>query len=97
MKSFKITALFLFIGMAGMAQTKKRLVADETILVELKASVKIETCNESIFQRTWSKFKGTNKRYTVELKTDRHGEYTQYTIPFKTEQLKEVETYLRSL
>lgn len=97
MKTLKLTALFLLIGLAGMAQTKKRLVADETTLTELKASIKIETSNATIFNKIWSKFKPTNKRYSVEVKQDRQGEYLQYTIPFKTEQRAEVETYLKSL
>lgn len=97
MKQIKITILFLLIGFAGMAQSKSKLVADETTLTYLKASVKLETSNEVVFGKILAYFKGELKKYTVEFKSDRSGLYKSYTVPFKNEDIAKVETFIKTL
>ena len=89
MKTIKMTILFLLIGFAGIAQTKK-LIADETTISQLKASVKVETSNETVFKLICASFKDEGFKYTATIKRDRTGLYTVYAIPFKNDQLPKV-------
>lgn len=73
------------------------VIADETTLTELKASIKIETSNEAIFSALLKDFKDELTKYTVSFKKDRTGAYKLYTIPFKREQSEKLKQFFRNL
>lgn len=97
----RIALILIFLGLvyAVQAQTKKEkiILADETTMTQLSASVKIETSNEKIFQLIQTKFGNIMKGYSVKIKTDRMGEYKEYSIPFKNDVSGQVITYLKNL
>lgn len=95
MKTLKITCIILLLAVAGYAQTNKTLLADETELVMLKSSFKIECSNEKLFKLIYDEFKGLGFRYTATIKSDRSGLYTMYSIPFKMEQLDMVKSFMQ--
>lgn len=94
MKTIKITCFILLLSLAGLAQTKRVLVADETELVQLKASFKIETSNETVFKLILSDLKEVVTKYTVTIKKDRSGAYNMYSIPFKQSDIEKVREFL---
>jgi len=101
MKTIKLTiamALMVLGSYSANAQKKEAvLLADETTMTELAASVKIQTSNAKIFGLLTSKFGSIIKGYSVKIKKDRKGEYTEYSIPFKKDVAPQVITYLKSL
>lgn len=92
----RLLILFLLIGFSGMAQEKK-VVADETTLTQLKASVKVETTNETVFKAICDTFKGEGFKYTVTTKKDRQGLYSAYQINFKNEEREQVLQFFEKL
>jgi len=97
MKTFKLTCIILLLSLAGYAQTTKTLVADETELVMLKSSFKIETSNETIFKLMEKEFNGIGFKYTATIKGDRAGLYRTYSIPFKMLDLDRVKNLLNRI
>lgn len=97
MKTFKLLAFLLMLNIAGYAQTKRTPIADETSIVELKSSIKVETSNDTVFKAITETFEDYLTKYTVTYKKDRKGVYIEYSIPFKSEQSAEVEKFLKSL
>lgn len=75
MKKLLITLAFTLTMFCVNAQS---LIADETTIKELKASIKIETSNEAIFNLILKNFE--IKKYTVEILSDRAGVYKSYTF-----------------
>jgi len=98
LRKFWRIVFIVIIGMLfyfhSMAQVKDSLIADETHYTELKASVKIETSNETIFgqlkQLNWN-------NYTVSKKHDRNGEYIQYSVYFKKENIDIIRKWIAKL
>lgn len=78
------------------AQSKSKLVADETEIVKLKSSFKVVTSNEKILSLLLSEFQEV-KRYTVEIKQDRQGKYKEYAVPFKNEWLDKVNRFFTKI
>lgn len=98
MKTLKITCIIILLSLAGYAQTKGRiLVADETELVQLKSSFKIETSNEKIFSLLMKDLKSIVTKYTVSIKKDRSGLYNHYSVPFKQSDYEKVRLFLGKL
>lgn len=93
MKTLKLTCIILILSLAGYTQTNKTLVADETELVMLKSSFKIECSNDQLFNMIVAEFKGEGFKYTATIKKDRRSFYTLYSIPFKMEQLERVKQF----
>lgn len=71
------------------------LITDETTIKELKASIKIETSNETIFSLILKEF--DIKKYTVEFLSDRQGSYRSYTISFKKEDADKVKQFFNRI
>lgn len=94
MKTLKLTCIILLLSLAGYTQTTKTLVADETELVMLKASFKLETSNEKIFKLILSDLKDLVAKYTVSIKKDRSGLYNEYSIPFKQQDYDRVKIFI---
>lgn len=92
MKTLKLTCFIILLSLAGIAQNKT-LVADETELVMLKSSFKIECSNDKLFKLMYDEFKGLGFRFTATIKQDRTGLYTMYSVPFKMEQLERVKQF----
>ncbi len=78
-----LVMLFLVIGFSIKSFSQSKLVADETTITQLKASVKVETSNETVFKLLTESFTGEGYKYSVTIKRDRTGLYKCYTIPFK--------------
>lgn len=97
MKTLKLTCFIILLSLAGIAQTKRILVADETELVTLKSSFKIETSNEKIFNLIRSDLKDLVSKYTVSIKRDRSGTYQHYSVPFKQADFEKVREFLKKL
>lgn len=97
MKTLKLTCIILLLSLAGYAQTKRILVADETELVTLKSSFKIETCNDAIFKLIQKEFTSLGFKYTATVKSDRKGLYTMYSVPFKQTEFEKVREFLKKL
>lgn len=97
MKTLKLTCIILLLSLAGYAQTTKTLVADETELVMLKSSFKIETSNETIFKLIEKEFNGLGFKYTATVKSDRSGLYRAYSVPFKMVDLDRVKEFIKKL
>jgi len=98
MKTLKITVLLVFLAVAGYSQKKQAvLIADETTMTQLSASVKIETSNERIFKLITDKFGSILTGYSVKFKKDRAGAYKEYSIPFKNEYSAKVLEFVKSL
>lgn len=97
MKTLKLTCIILLISLAGYSQTTKTLVADETELVILKSSFKIETSNETIFKLIEKEFTGAGFKYTATVKHDRSGIYKSYSVPFKMTDIDRVKEFIKKL
>lgn len=65
MKTLKLTFIILLLSVCGYSQTNKTLVADETELIMLKSSFKIETSNEKVFKLICDTFKSEGFKYTI--------------------------------
>lgn len=92
MKKLFLTIAFTLTMFCVNAQS---LIADETTIKELKASIKIETSNETIFSMLIKEF--AVKKYTVELLSDRAGSYRCYSISFKREEGDKLKQFFRNL
>jgi len=94
-------ALFVFVLFASYkAQAQKKepvLIANETTMTELAASIKIQTSNEKIFNLITAKYGSIMKSYSVKVKKDRAGTYQEYSIPFKKDIAQPVIDYIKSL
>lgn len=88
MKKLFIT---LALAVAMFTAQSQTLVADETTIKELKASIKIETSNETIFSMLIKEF--AVKKWTTEILTDRAGSYRSYTFSFKKEDADKVKQF----
>lgn len=97
MKKLIITALIAIASFTVQAQTKSKLVADETELVQLKTSFKVVTSNETIFSLLLKEFNVEVTKYTVEYKKDRQGRYKSYSVPFKPELLERLNQFFNKL
>lgn len=104
MKTLKLTCIILLLAVAGYAQNNFKqlapdvlLVADETELVLLKSSFKVETCNEAIFSLLKKEFTALGFRYTATIKSDRKGLYTLYSIPFKMVDMDRVKAFFTKI
>jgi len=97
MKTLLLTTLLAFIVLTTQAQKQTKLVADETNLVTLKTSFKIETSNLEIFNRMQTELKEIITKYSMSIKSDRHGKYQVFSIPFKPEHLNRVNQFFEKL
>lgn len=96
MKKLIFIALLAF-SLGANAQTKKdSLVADQTFIHHSPKSFKLCTANDKIFEMLLKRFPSID-RYTTVLKLDRSGNYWQREVSFKPEELKDVETFFKSL
>lgn len=92
-----LVMLLLLIGFSIQTFAQSKLVADETTLTQLKASVKVETSNETIFKLLTESFTGEGYKYSVTIKRDRTGLYKCYTIPFKLVDAERVNQFFDKL
>lgn len=99
MKKTLLIAALLLGTFAASAQTSKKLVADETQLIETKTSIKLVTSNETIFKDVVRIMSSAMKGYTVKFLTDKRTleVYKEYTIPFKFDLKPEVLEYVSEL
>lgn len=97
MKTIILTTLLAFVMLTTQAQKQSKLVADETNLVTLKTSFKIETSNPEIFNRMQTELKDLILKWSVAVKSDRKGSFNLYTIPFKPEHLNRVNQFFEKL
>lgn len=97
MKNIILTLFIVLLAITTQAQKQSKLVADETNLVTLKTSFKIETSNLEIFKLMQAEFKSVITKYSVATKSDRKGSYELYTIPFKPENLSRVESFFQKI
>lgn len=92
MKKLLITLAFTLTMFCVNAQS---LIADETTIKELKASIKIETSNETIFSMLIKEF--AVKKWTTEILVDRKGAFKSYTISFKSIEVDKLKQFFRNL
>lgn len=97
MKTLFLTILLAFIVLTTQAQKQSKLVADETNLVTLKTSFKIETSNLEIFGLMQKELKEIITKWNVVTRKDRKGEYFEYSIPFKPEHLNRVVQFFEKI
>ena len=93
MKRLMITTALALFMLTANAQRQAKLVADETELVTLKSSFKVETSNETIFKLLQAELKDIMLKYSVSVKHDRKGSYNLFIIPFKAVDLKRVNDF----
>lgn len=89
-------SLFLLTTIAVKSQT---LIADETTLSETKTTVKIETCNDSIFARLYASYEPIISRYSVakkEIKKFNH-KYREYSLYFPLDKKEELIRFVQSI
>lgn len=98
MKKLKLLVVLMMLSLATIAQTKtKTLLVDETELIMLKSSFRVETCNDQVFKLVLDKFKKEGFKYTVSIKKDRAGYYSLYSIPFKMAELDIVKEFFEQI
>jgi hypothetical protein len=96
MKKIIVSAFIIALSFSASAQ-KTKLVADETNLISLKNSFKIESSNSFITSALIKEFKTVMSGHRVKLKTNRKAQYEVVTIKFKPEYLTKVNQFFNNL
>lgn len=88
--------ILLFIGNACFSQEKK-LIADETYLIEKSKSFVIECSNDSITKMIIRDLQKKITSVDIKKKTDRHGGYWLYKFSFAMESYNDMVVFINKI
>jgi len=91
-------ALLMLVSMSTYAQkSSKMMVADETWYTQSTNTFKIITSNDSIYKMLTTQFGNVIPAISSKRKTDRNGEYIEYSITFNNAQYNDVVRFLNTI